>query len=42
VREVHVIPFDPALKDGVIHFGALRPATQRAWLAAGASVAKGL
>ncbi|WP_136611057.1 MinD/ParA family ATP-binding protein [Sinomonas albida] len=42
VREVHVIPFDPALKDGVIHFGALRPATQRAWLAAAASVAKGL
>lgn len=42
VCEVHVIPFDPALKDGVIHFGALRPATQRAWLAAAASVAKGL
>lgn len=42
VREVHVIPFDPALKDGVVHFGALRPATQRAWLAAAASVAKGL
>ncbi|WP_052207405.1 MinD/ParA family ATP-binding protein [Sinomonas humi] len=42
VRAVHVIPFDPALKDGVIHFGALRPATQRAWLAATASIARGL
>ncbi|WP_336853924.1 MinD/ParA family ATP-binding protein [Sinomonas albida] len=42
VREVHVIPFDPALKDGVIHFGALRPGTRRAWLAAAAAVAKGL
>ncbi|MEZ2390246.1 MinD/ParA family protein [bacterium RCC_150] len=42
VRAVHVIPFDPALKDGVIHFGALRAVTQRAWLAAAASIAKGL
>ncbi|MDQ0241467.1 MinD/ParA family ATP-binding protein [Arthrobacter bambusae] len=42
VREVVIIPFDPALKDGVIRHDALRPATQRAWLSAAAAVAKGL
>jgi hypothetical protein len=28
--------------DGVLRFGSLRPDTQRAWLAAGAAVARGL
>ncbi|GAB2870265.1 MinD/ParA family ATP-binding protein [Nocardioides pacificus] len=42
VREVVRIPFDPALKSGVIHFGALRAETQRAWLAAAAAVARGV
>lgn len=39
VREVIVIPYDPAMESGVIHYDALRPATQRAWLAATAAVA---
>ncbi|MDO5867123.1 MULTISPECIES: AAA family ATPase [Paenarthrobacter] len=41
-REVVTVPFDPAMKDGLLTYGSLRPATQRAWLAAGAAVAKGL
>jgi len=41
-REVVTIPFDPALVDGVITFDALRDATQRAWLAAAAAIARGL
>ena len=41
-REVATIPFDPALVDGILRYGQLRPATQRAWLAAAAAVAKGL
>lgn len=42
VRAVAVIPFDPALKSGPLRFDALRPPTQRAWVAAGAAVAAGL
>jgi MinD-like ATPase involved in chromosome partitioning or flagellar assembly len=41
-REVVTIPFDPAMKDGLLTYGSLRPATQRAWLRAGAAVATGL
>lgn len=41
-REAVTIPFDPAMVDGVLHYGALRPSTQRAWLAAAAAVARGL
>ena len=41
-RETVSIPFDPAMVDGVLRHGSLRPATQRAWLAAGAAVARGL
>src|SRR5699024_10902727 len=41
-REVTSIPYDPAMVDGALNYGALRPATQRAWLAAGAAVARGL
>ncbi|WP_111467188.1 MinD/ParA family ATP-binding protein [Microbacterium suaedae] len=40
-RDVVQVPFDPAMIDGHLHFGALRPATQRAWLAASAAVARG-
>lgn len=42
VREVVAIPYDPALRSGVIHFDSLRPATQRAWLRAAAAVGRGL
>ncbi|MFJ4210737.1 chromosome partitioning protein ParA [Paenarthrobacter sp. NPDC089675] len=35
------IPYDPALVNGPIRYEALQPATQRAWLAAAAAVAKG-
>ncbi|WP_139006280.1 MinD/ParA family ATP-binding protein [Arthrobacter crystallopoietes] len=42
VRDVVVVPFDPALKSGQIRFGALQPATRRAWLRAAAAVARGL
>lgn len=42
VRRVVTVPHDPALYSGVIRFDSLRPATQRAWLAAGAAVAEGL
>lgn len=41
-REVVTIPFDPGMVDGHLRYGALRPATKRAWLAAGAAVARGL
>lgn len=41
-REVVTIPYDPALGADMLSFEALRPATQRAWLAAGAAVARGL
>ena len=41
-REAVTIPFDQAMVDGVLHYGALRPTTQRAWLAAAAAVARGL
>jgi len=41
-REAVMIPFDPAAVDGVLRYGSLRPAAQRAWLAAGAAVARGL
>ena len=40
-RDVASIPFDPAMVDGILRYEALRPATQRAWLAAGAAVALG-
>jgi MinD-like ATPase involved in chromosome partitioning or flagellar assembly len=42
VRAVVTIPHDPALHSGVIRFDALRPGTQRAWLAAAAAVAAAL
>lgn len=41
-REVVTVPHDPAIVDGLLRYGALRPATQRAWLAAAAAVARGL
>ena len=41
-REVVTIPFDPAMVDGHLRYGALRTDTRRAWLAAGAAVAGGL
>lgn len=41
-REVIHIPHDPAMVDGHLTYGALRPATQRAWLAAGAAISRGL
>lgn len=41
VRDVIRVPYDPALVNGVIRYDALRPETQRAWLAAAASVAQG-
>lgn len=41
-REAVTIPYDPAMVKGTLRYGALRPATQRAWLAAGAAVARGL
>lgn len=42
VRSVVIIPFDSALKAGRIRYDAMRPATQRAWLAAAAAVGRGL
>ncbi|OOP63107.1 chromosome partitioning protein ParA [Arthrobacter sp. SRS-W-1-2016] len=41
VRAVVRIPYDPALVNGPIRYEALQQATQRAWLAAAAAVAKG-
>lgn len=42
VRDVVIVPFDQALKSGQIRYGALQPATRRAWLRAAAAVARGL
>ncbi|GAA4193496.1 hypothetical protein GCM10022219_15350 [Microbacterium oryzae] len=42
VREAVTIPHDPAMVDGLVSYDSLRPITQRAWLAAGAAVARGL
>ena len=42
VRRVVTVPYDQALKAGRIRHAALKPATQRAWLAAAAAVAQGL
>lgn len=41
-RDVVAIPHDPAMVGGQLLYSALRPATQRAWLAAAAAVARGL
>ncbi|MBD8012835.1 AAA family ATPase [Microbacterium sp. NPDC077391] len=41
-REVVAIPFDHEMVDGHLRLGALAPASQTAWLAAGAAVARGL
>lgn len=41
-RTVVTVPYDPALHSGHIHFAALRPASQRAWITATAAVAGGL
>lgn len=41
-RDAVTIPFDPAMVDGLLRHGSLRPTTQRAWLAAAAAVARGL
>lgn len=41
-RDAVTVPHDPAMVDGVLRYGSLRPSTQRAWLAAGAAVARGL
>ena len=41
-REVVAIPHDPAMVGGRLLYSALRTATQRAWLAAAAAVARGL
>ncbi|MFD7311392.1 ATPase [Promicromonospora sp. NPDC059942] len=40
-REVVTVPFDPAMVDGQLVYRALRPQTRRAWLAAGAALARG-
>jgi hypothetical protein len=40
--KVVTIPYDEGLKASIINYGVLQPATQRAWLAAGAAVARGL
>ena len=41
VRRVVTVPYDQALKAGRIRHTALKPVTQRAWLAAAAAVAQG-
>ncbi|MDR0782469.1 MAG: AAA family ATPase, partial [Propionibacteriaceae bacterium] len=41
-RDVAFIPYDPAMVEGTLAFDNLRPATQRSWLVAAASVASGL
>jgi len=41
-RAAVTVPHDPAMVDGVLRYGSLRPSTQRAWLRAGAAVANGL
>ncbi|GAB4085327.1 hypothetical protein GCM10028784_19570 [Myceligenerans cantabricum] len=40
-REVVTVPFDPGMVDGQLSLRSLRQQTQRAWLAAGAAVARG-
>ncbi|WP_154796356.1 hypothetical protein [Occultella kanbiaonis] len=42
VRETVTIPYDRAMVESVLRFDSLAPATQRAWLRAGAAVAAGL
>lgn len=42
VRDILTIPYDPAIIDGHLAFDNLRPATQRAALAAAAAIARGL
>ena len=39
---VITIPFDPAMVDGLLRYGSLRTATQRAWLSAAAAAARRL
>lgn len=41
-REAVTIPYDKAMVDGHLQFSSLRPTTRRAWLTAGAAVARGL
>lgn len=41
-RDVATIPHDPAMVEGWLNVAALRPTTQRSWLAAAAAVARGL
>jgi MinD-like ATPase involved in chromosome partitioning or flagellar assembly len=41
-REVVRVPFDHEMVDGLLQFARLAPSTQRAWLRAGAAVARGL
>lgn len=41
-RDVVEVPFDPAMVNGHLAWDALKPETQRAWIAAGAAVARGL
>ncbi|MCL1922652.1 MAG: AAA family ATPase [Propionibacteriaceae bacterium] len=41
-RSVVHIPYDPGMLEGTLYFDNLKPATQRAWLTAGAAVATGL
>lgn len=42
VRDVRIIPFDPALKSGPLRFDTLRPRTQDAWLGVAAAAADAL
>lgn len=42
VRQVHTVPYDPALKSGPLRSQALRPVTRDAWLAVAATIAEGL
>jgi MinD-like ATPase involved in chromosome partitioning or flagellar assembly len=41
-KDVVTIPHDPAMVDGILRYDALRSSTQRAWLSAGAAVARQL
>jgi len=41
-RSVVHVPYDPSMLEGTLFFDNLKPATQRAWLAAGAAVAAGM
>jgi MinD-like ATPase involved in chromosome partitioning or flagellar assembly len=40
-RDVVFIPYDPVMVEGALFYDALKPVTQRAWLAAAATVAQG-